>query len=229
MSATIQVPDEPGLTEAFLLFALEEGWDDRRERAVGGLGHALAGALLLEGALKGAVRLERGCLRRAGSTQDPDLDAVLAQLEKVQHLPADQAIDRLARLKPRPWDPWKARLEARGVAKEERSRHLGLFPRSRMAITDADAQHELTGQMARAAAGNGVVDAGMVLLLAVVEAAGLLERIVPSAAVPFSRKRIGALVSGRDPLGYKVDPELRKAHDAAVHEILASVRRLSGR
>jgi hypothetical protein len=218
------------LTEQFLLVALREDWDDRMERVgAGRQGAAMIAAVLLDLAVRGRLRMHRDRFDLAGEpTGDAALDNFASGIEAMGNVPSQQLIERLGKKATALTRPWKSRLARRGFAREETWRFLGLFPRSRMRITDADAKGQLENRLVRTMAGGGTPDAQTIALLGLIDAAGLLPELVPDAALAYNRRRIQGLLSGRDPLGYKVDPMLRNVSDAALESILRNVRVLQG-
>jgi hypothetical protein len=214
------------LPEQFLLVALRPGWDDRMERArPGGKGTAIVGSLLLDLALRGGLKVQRDRFQATGAdVDDPDLQRVAGELAALADLPSREAMRRLAhKLTPR-IRPWKQRLERRGMVRERTWRHLGLFPRSTTVLVDEEAQQKLVKRILRLLAGSGNPDAQSVLLLALMDASGLLEEMVPSSTLAFNRKRIQALLAGRDTLGYAVDSQLRQVQDVLVQTVLQNVK-----
>ena len=217
------------LPEQFLLVALRPGWDDRMERArPGSQGAAIVGSLLLDLALRGGLKVQRDRFQATGAdVDDPDLQRFGAEVERLSDTPSQEAMVRLARkLTPR-IRPWKQRLERRRLVRERAWRHLGLFPRSTTELLDDEAQQKLVKRILRLLAGSGNPDAQSVLLLALMDASGQLEQLVPSSTLAFNRKRIQALLAGRDTLGYAVDSQLRQVQEMLVHTVLANVKALS--
>jgi hypothetical protein len=220
---------EWSLPEHFLLVAIHDDWDDRMEKGkVGRQGVALVASLLFELALRGRLRIQMDRLQVVGeATGDPALDAFADTVREHGHMKARAAIDRLARQASRHIDPWRGRLHRRGVARAERWRFLGVLPRHRMLITDPEAKAKMENRLQRTLVG-GTPDARTILLLGLIDAAGLLPEIIPEGALAFNRKRIHALLAGRDPLGYRVDPGVHDLQAALVEEILRTVRALQG-
>lgn len=217
------------LPEQFLLVAIGPGWDDRMERArAGSQGGAIAGSLLLELALRGHLKVQRDRFQVQGEVADPDLAAVASKVAELGDRASIEAMEKLCKGLPRRIRPWKQRLGAKGLARERVWRHLGVLPRSETHLLDADAQDQLVKRLLRILAGSGNPDAQSILLLALLDAAGLLETLVPSSTLPFNRKRLQALLSGRDTLGYAVDSQMRNVQDLALQTVLQNVRLLQG-
>lgn len=220
---------EWSLPEQFLAVALSEDWDDRSERVkVGGQGAAIAASLLLELAVRGRLKLHLDRFQVAGEpTGDPALDAFAQEVEMLADRKAPEAIERLARKASRHVGPWRGRLHRRGVAQQENWRFLGVFPRFRMIVTDPEAKAKLENRLQRTLVG-GTPDVRTILLLALIDAAGLLPELIPEGALAYNRKRINALLAGRDPLGYRVDPHIHDLQGVLVSELLRNVRILQG-
>jgi hypothetical protein len=220
---------EWSLPEQFLAVALSEDWDDRSERVkVGGQGAAIAASLLLELAVRGRLRLHLDRFQVTGEPSgDPALDAFAQEVEALADRKAPDAIERLGRKASQHVAPWRGRLHRRGVAQQETWRFLGVFPRFRMTITDPEAKAKLENRLQRTLVG-GTPDVRTILLLALIDAAGLLPELIPEGALAYNRKRINALLAGRDPLGYRVDPHIHDLQGVLVAEVLRNVRILQG-
>lgn len=218
-----------GIPEQFLTIAIDGQWDDRMERVKPGrMGAALAGSVLLELAVHGKLRVHQGRYAIGEEpTGDADLDHFAEQVRELGPVPTEQALRRLGRHLPDRLRPWKQRVERRGWLREERRKFLGLFPRSTTTVLDAETQGKLQNRLVRMLAGGGNPDVKSIALLGLIQAAGLLPQLVPSSALPFNEKRITLLLSGRDPLHYRVDTSVHQVQDAALRTILADVRKLS--
>lgn len=216
------------IPEHFILLALEDGWDERRERTgPDGLGGALVGALLLDLVLQGKVHVQRDRFTLTDQTVDAAAAPVAAKLASLASQPSLQVMRNLAKGLPQLVPAYKDRLQARGLIEHRAWRHLGLFYRSQTALLDADAQERLRSKLARAIAGGGRPDAPTILSLGLLEASGLFGIIVPEGAQAYNRKRLNGLVAGKDVMGYKVDDELRGVQEMAVRTILDNVRTLT--
>lgn len=220
---------EWSLPEEFLLVALHEGWDDRDEKVKAGKhGASLAASLLFELVVHDRLRLHLDRYQIVGEpTGDPALDHFAKEVELVGHQKAQTALELLGRKAGRHISPWRGRLHKRGIAREEHWRFLGVIPRSRTLITDNEAKAKLENRLQRTLVG-GTPDVRTILLLGLIDAAGLLPEIIPAGALAFNRKRINALLTGRDTLGYRVDPGMSKLQGALVHGLLRDVRTLTG-
>jgi hypothetical protein len=217
-----------GIPEQFLAIAIDGQWDDRMERVKPGrMGAALAGSLLLELAVHGKLKVQRDhFVVEEGATGDPDLDHFAEQVQELGPIPTEQVIQRLGRRLTDRIRPWKGRAERRGWLREDRRKFLGVFPRSTTTLLDQDVQGKLQNRLVRMLAGGGNPDVKSIALLGLIQAAGLLGQMVPSSALAFNEKRISLLLSGRDPLHYRVDTSVRAVQDLCLRTILSDVRKL---
>jgi hypothetical protein len=215
------------LPEQYLLIAITEGWDDRQEKfRVGSHGPALVGALILDVALRGHLKIQRDRFEVVdGGELDPDLAPVVKRLRELKDAPSMEAMRRLGA-----GDltglirPWKQRLARRGLVTERTWKHMGLFKRSETDLRAPDAQAKLENRLVRLLSG-GTADAQTICLLGLIDAAGLLPNLVPSSALPFNRSRIQGLVTGRDKLGYLVDRDFKGMQEVLVTTILTNVKK----
>lgn len=214
--------------EQFLLLTLEGTWDERRERnKPGGLGGALAGALLLDLLVQGKVRVQRDRFQLTGTEVDDAAGKVADKLALWADRPSQQVMQELAKWIPQLLPPYKQRMQARGLLEARQWRHLGLFYRSQTALVDVEAQERLRNKLGRAIAGGGRPDAATILALGLLEACGLFGLVVPEGAQAYNRKRLNGLLAGKDVMGYKVDDELRGMQEMAVRTILDNVRQMT--
>lgn len=228
-------PAPTGLSvpEMFLLVANEGGWDERIERTrPGQLGGALAGAMMLDLLLHRRILVQRDRFTVVGEpTGDDALAAVVARLRRIQEKKGDigslAQMRLLAKWNRELLEPFKDRLAARGLAEHGHRMHLGLLHRSFVNVLDEESQERLRNKLRRAIAGGGTPEASSILLLGLLDAAGLLVSIVPDEAMDYNRKRLNGLLSGRDIMGYKVDPLLKATQEIAVRTILQNVRQLT--
>ncbi|MEK6985249.1 MAG: GPP34 family phosphoprotein [Candidatus Thermoplasmatota archaeon] len=224
---TPALTDGLSLPEQYLLIAMGEGWDDRIEKyRVGAHGPAIVGALILDLALRGRLRIQRDRFEVLdGRVGDADLAAIADRLRQLQGVPSAEAMRRLGA-----GDltgvirPWKNRLAARNLVRERTWRHLGLFKRSETTLIAPDAQTKLENRLVRLLSG-GTADGQSICLMGLIDAAGLLPNLVPSAALPFNRARIQGLVAGRDKLGYLIDRDFKGMQEVLVATVLRNVKK----
>lgn len=225
-----RVPDAPqirglSIPEHFLLLAMEDGWDERTEKAKPGhLGGGLTGALVLELVLHGAVKVQRDRFVLQDADLDDATEAVAAKLQQFAQLPSLRAMAELAKWLPQLLPAYKDRMARRGLIEHKAWRHLGLAYRSQTALLDPDAQERLRNKLARAIAGGGRPDAPTILSLGLLEASGLFGLVVPEGAQAYNRKRLNGLLGGKDVMGYKVDDQLKGIQEMAVRTVLDNVR-----
>lgn len=222
-------PEHWDLATQFLVVAHGPGWDANAQKVrAGSYGGALVGALLLELNLQGRLGVQRGRLSvLEGAIEDPLYAEFARAVGEQKDRTSQVAMEKLGKRLGKRLGPWKERLSAAGYATYTPKSFLGM-DRSAFAVRP-DVQGVLTNRLTRILAGSGVVDARSIALLGLIEASGLLESLVPASALPFNRKRIKGLLSGRDTMGYKVDKSLQAASDTALQQILSDVRVLSGR
>lgn len=233
LGVEMPTPGEAGgfsLPEQFLLVAWREGWDDRMYKPrAGSQGGAIVGALLLELALRGRLRVQRDRFVVANEpTNNRHLDAFADEVRRLSQLSTQSAMGHLARGLAKKAKPWIRNLEQRGIVHERTWRHLGLFPRSELLLLDHDIKAKLENRLVRTLAGGGNPDGRTITLLGLIDAAGLLPEIVPEQALAFNRKRIHGLVTGRDVLHYRVDPSMKRLQELAVQTVLKNVKDIQG-
>ncbi len=214
--------------EQFLLLTLEGTWDERRERdKPGGLGGALAGALVLDLMVQGKVRVQRDRFQLTGAEVDAAAAQVAQKLALWPDRPSLQVMQELAKWIPQLLPVYKQRMAVRGLLESAQWRHLGLFYRSQTALRDVEAQERLRNKLGRAIAGGGRPDAPTILALGLLEACGQFGLVVPQGAQAYNRKRLNGLLAGKDVMGYKVDDELKGMQEIAVRTVLDNVRRMT--
>lgn len=213
-----------GVLERFLLLAFGTAWDHRRER---GEATALAGALLLELLRGGNLAVQHGAFHLKDEPADPTLAAVAKELGRIGPCPTNEALLRLTRKAPELVQPWKDLLVRSGVLADEHGKVLGLLRRSSTRVVDGDRKARLEQRLTRFLAGSGVPDTDTLLLLGLLEASGTLERFLPRPTLPFNRRRIQGLITGRDSLGYRATGALQGLDETVLHAILKDVRAAS--
>jgi hypothetical protein len=231
LSQEIPGKGDGGLTlpEQFLLVALHGDWDDAMLRArPGAQGAAIAGSLLLELALRGAVKVQRGRFVVETDSLPPEWENVAADVRGLSEDTTQVVLEKLTKDLGARIRPWVQALERRGTVREERVRRFGILSRSRLVVVDETPKAKLENRLVRVLAGGGNPDARTILLLGLVQASGLLRAIVPAQAYEFNRKRIQALLSGRDTMSYRVDDSIRRVQDLAVQTVLQDIRVLQG-
>lgn len=129
--------------------------DDSGKAQVDGtkLDHALAGAVLLELTLSGAVDLAgaqdslkpgRVVIRNSGATGDGVLDEGLRRVErKAGRKPKDVVPALTKGLRAQLYE----QLAGRGIVQDERDKVLGLFPRTRWPVADSEHERRIRTQL----------------------------------------------------------------------------------
>ena len=218
------------IPEAFLLLANGGGWDERAEKNKEGFfGGALAGAMVLELLMRGQVIVQRDRIVLTGEpTDDEALAPIVARLRRVREKKGDltslQQMGQLAKANRDLLTPFKQRLADKGLVTYGSRKHLGLFHRSWVEVSDDAAQERLQNRLRRAIAGGGTPEAASILLLGLLDASGLFDTVVPDEAADYNRKRLNGLLGGRDIMGYKVDPQLKALQEIATRSVLNNVR-----
>jgi hypothetical protein len=218
------------IPEAFLLLANGGGWDERAEKnREGSFGGALAGAMVLELLIRGQVLVQRDRIVLTGEpTDDEALVPIVAALRRIREKKGDltslQQMGHLAKANRTLLTPFKQRLADKGLVTYGSRKHLGLFHRSWVEVTDDAAQERLQNRLRRAIAGGGTPEAASILLLGLLDATGLFGTVVPDEAADYNRKRLNGLLGGRDIMGYKVDPQLKALQEIATRAVLTNVR-----
>lgn len=199
------------LYEEILLLALH---DERGTDQIGFVPHLLAGALLAESARAGRIEVQRGMVRRVivvdpGPTGDEEVDRALSEMaEAGRPRSVSSWLGRLAKgeLRARV----AGRLMADGILSEERSRVLGLFPRTTYPEADPSPELHLVARLEAAIASDSAVDDRTRVVLTLVDGVGLLSRVVDRRTVRHRKQRIRDLTrAGGDdestPLGQALD------------------------
>ena len=206
MNAETPKAEELSLPQAFLLLATNDK-NGEPELPVVVLKVALAGATLAELHLRGAIGLQGKHVRATGTAPQPDL----------QH-----QLD-LIRDKSRPHTPkrWVSMLESRaelhrvyegmvslGILEHVGEKHLGLFGSRRYPEKDHAPEAAIL-QKIQAALGGSLSDSRTTALMALLQAAGLLDRLFPAA----DQNRVRQLVKDHWP-SRAVTDELRMIRQA---------------
>lgn len=169
---------ELNLPQAFLLLATNDR-DGKPEVPVYALRTTLAGAILAELALIGAIELKGKRVKATGGAPDTDFQH---ELELIRH-----------KLRPHTPERWVSMLEGRaevqrvyermaslGVVDQVGEKHLGLFKTVKYPEKDHAPESELLRQIQAALSGKSP-DARTTALIALLQAAGLLAKLFPAA------------------------------------------------
>jgi Golgi phosphoprotein 3 len=221
------------LPEALLLVAIDA---ERRFACPAGgdaLSYGLAGAVVTELLLQGAVRVtERGLLVAAGpATGDELLDDVLLGIRASRPRPVTSWVRVLAGRSVNLHQRLAGRLVRAGVLRAQRRRLLGVLPVRRYAVADAAGLQELRGRLRAGLLGHGPVDPPTASLIGLVGACGLVDGLVDRDERRAARRRTAAI--GREDLaGAAVSAAIRDAQTAvaagATAAVVASTAATSG-
>lgn len=211
------------IAENVLLLMLDD--DSGAFVAADRLRPALAGALLAELALTGAVEVEtsKGLWKRAQvvvddatAVTDPVLIGALQDIGEKPRSPQD-LVNRLGKALP---DQLCRRLADRGILRREQSKVFGVFPRTRWPA--ADSQHEagLRSTLQRVLAEGEDPDERIATVIAVLAAADVLHKVLDRGALSKKdlKKRAEQIADG----GWATEA-VRKAIQAAQTAVAAAV------
>ncbi len=146
-------------------------------------GPVLAGAVLAELALAGAVEIEtetgfwkrtRVTVEDRGAVSDPVLLAALDEIDQKPRSPQD-LVGRLGRRLP---DELCDRLVERGLLRREESKVLGLFPRKRWPAADSRHEEELRADLRRVLLDGGDAEERTGTVIALLSAVDLVAKVV---------------------------------------------------
>ena len=208
----------PTLADELMLLAITEKGDVSTSTWLR-LDNGVAGAHLMELALAERVRLEDDVLVVADGRPigDGPLDATLSEIAGDEpHSPKDW-IARLAKAEPH--KAVVASLREQGVLREERSKVLGIFNRSRDLEADPQPEREVRARLRAALVEGGALDARTASLASLVSATELVGDVFPDKEErKAAKRRLDELKEGdelRDALG--------AANQAAVEAMLVAV------
>ncbi len=186
---------------------------------------ALAGAVLAELALSGAVEIEteKGLWKRAkvvvedpATVTDPVLVEALADIDAKKRS-AQDLVNRLGKELP---DQLCARLVERGLLRREDSKVLGLVSRTRWPATNSPHEQALRAAVRRALTGGEDPDQRTATVIAILAAADVLPKVVDRGTMSKKdlKKRAAAIADG----GWATEA-VRKAIQAAQAAVMAGV------
>lgn len=156
--------------------------------------HGLAGALLLELALRGRLRLSgrRVDVVEGPPARDPLLNEVLHELRWARKSrTVRQWVEKLARR--RSWRRVVGGLARARILDERSHRVLGLFPARRYPTRTPQVEDEVRGRLRRVAVEGAAPDARTACLLVLVHATGLATRVFSRPERRRARERARAL------------------------------------
>lgn len=185
----------------------------------------LAGALLAELALIGAVEIETagGLWKRStvlvedpARASDPILVGALHQIAEKKRSPKD-LVNRLGKDLP---EQLCTRLTDRGLLRRVESRVLGLFPRTRWPAADPGHEAALRADLRRVLLDRGEPDERIATVIAVLAAADVLHQVVDRG--PLSKKDLKARAEQIAAGGWATEA-VRKAIQAAQAAVMAGI------
>jgi hypothetical protein len=184
--------------ELVLIATREDGSLD--SGASGSLDNGIAGARLLDLALAGRIALDDGKLRVADPTPtgEPLADEALAAIEASdKRHDAKHWVGKLAKSSVR--ERVLERLGERGVLAAERSKFLGLIPRTRHVEVDPAPEREARARVRAAVLGEDPApDARTIALASLLKATGLTGEVFERSERKAAKKRIGELAAPDD-------------------------------
>lgn len=186
---------------------------------------ALAGAVLAELALVGAVEIETegGLWKRTAvvvanraAVSDPLLLGALDVIAEKKRSPKD-VVNRLGRRLP---EQLSSRLADRGILRRDESRILGVFPRTRWPAADSGPGDALRADVRRVLLEGGQPDARIATLIAVLAAADILHKVLGlgSRSKRELKQRAEEIAAG----GWATEA-VRKAIEAAQAAVMAGI------
>ena len=213
------------LADELLLVALHRQGRAPAAATRAALAHGLAGGLVLELLLRGAVEVSgRVLLARPGRvTGDELLDDALARLRASRR---PHSVDRWIRVLARRPSSLQSCLAGRlvqaGVLREEVRRVLGVLPVRRHAVADQAAVAGLRARLRAALLGDGVLEPRTASLVVLVGACGLVDVLVARPERRGARGRAAQLAE-HDPAAAAVTAAIRRAQAGVAAGVTAAV------
>jgi hypothetical protein len=211
------------LPEGLLLVAVDA--EHRFACPAGGdaLSYGLAGAVVTELLLQGAVRVtERGQLVAGHPTGDQLLDDVLLGIRASRPRPVTSWVRVLAGRSVNLHQRLAGRLVRAGVLRQQRRRLLGVLPVRRYAVADEAVLEELRARLRAGLLGHGVLDPRTASLIGLVGACGLVDGLVDRDERRAASRR-AATIGAADPAGAAVSAAIRDARAAVAAGATAAV------
>jgi len=211
------------LPEGLLLVAVDA---ERRFACPAGgdaLSYGLAGAVVTELLLQGAVRVtERGQLIAGHPTGDQLLDDVLLGIRASRPRPVTSWVRVLAGRPVNLHQRLAGRLVRAGVLRQQRRRLLGVLPVRRYAVADEAVLEELRARLRAGLLGHGAPDPRTASLIGLVGACGLVDGLVDRDERRAASRR-AATIGAADPAGAAVSAAIRDARAAVAAGATAAV------
>lgn len=209
-----------GLPEDVMLLALDEARGTAPSSVGRRLDYALRGALLLELATRGRLRLEGrdAVVIDASPTGDDLLDEALAALagrtRSVKHWVGSLQVPRLRRRV-------CERLVRSGALRREPRSFLGITFGARYPAADPAPRRELAEAIRSALLGSGPVDDATAARVALAHAAGEVPALVPRDRRRAAERRAKEIAAG-DMVGEAVDRVVREVNAAVIAAVVAA-------
>jgi len=206
------------LYEEILLLALED--DAGTTSGAGFYPKAMGGAVLAELAMTGAILIsddkhKKVTLGRRGPLSDPILDECLTMIaEQKKSKKAAEWVMKFSNLKDLK-NRAARQLVEKGVLTEETDTVLRVFKRTIYPEVDGGPEKELRGRLEKAIfTGTPNMEARTVVIIALAQAAGMLNKVFPKKKLKERKKRLEQLTSGQ--LAGKATKEAVQAVQAAI-------------
>jgi hypothetical protein len=213
--------------EEVLLLSHDESRGQFFDLPVDLTGTALAGAVLMDLALHNRIDtdVERLILVDARPTGEALLDGVLMQIATAaEGLDTDAWLERLQAQGGLLFNLALARLVERGILRIDSHRVLWVFESRRYPLVDSEPQQEVKERIRALLRSSDIPDIRDLMIVALAEACGLLERVLPAAELESAAPRIRQIVR-LDLIGHSIRATIRRLQTAMIDATgYASVR-----
>lgn len=212
---------ESALIDDVMLLALDEARGTVPAAVRRRLDCALRGAIVMELALRGRIRLDGddAIVADPAPTGDELLDEARAGLggrraRGIQHLVRALPVKKLR-------ERVLQRLVTAGALAHQRRRILGVIPADRYPVWDGARRAALAGTIQDAVLGEGSVDGATAARVGLVRAAGALGRLFPREERREAERRAARLTAG-DLVGEAVDRTIAAMNAAVIASVVAA-------
>lgn len=209
------------LAEELLLIALDDA-SGRDTTSMGSLDYGLAGAVLLDLSLGGAVTVSDGRIAVTGIPDEPLLaDATAAIGADDRPRDARHWVKRL----PKALKPLRERvadrLVERGALREEQRKLLGVFKVTRFPEADPSPERELRARLQAALVDGAEPDARTALLVSLLEPLDLVKAVVPKDARRDAKRR-AKQIADHGVVGTGLDKVVQELQTAVMVSVIAA-------
>lgn len=209
------------IAEELLLLALDDE-SGAGNSAYGSLDYGLAGAVLLDLSLAGCVDVQDGKVAATGVPDDPLLaDAGEAVRGSGKPRDAKHWVQRL----PKALKPLRSRLAERlveaGVLRKERSKLLGLFPRTRYPEADPATEEALRSRLTAALVDGAEPEPRTALLVSLLVPLDLVKAVVPKEHRREAKRRAKE-IADRGIVGTGLDKVVQELQAAVMVSVIAA-------